>query len=53
MQRTIIQLIQSPTQDYAIEIRRRRIRQQDEARRQLRERYEDYVRFNEFLELMG
>jgi hypothetical protein len=42
-----------PFQDCAIRIRRRRMRQQDEARRRLQERYEDYVRFNQFLELMA
>jgi len=40
-------------QDCAIRLRRRRARRQDEARRRLQERYEDYVRFREFLELMG
>jgi hypothetical protein len=37
-------------------IRRRRIRQQeqqDEARRRMLARDEDYVRFNEFLEVVG
>lgn len=30
-----------------------RLRQRDEARRQLQERYNEYLRFNEFLEMRG
>ena len=36
----------------AIAINRRQLRRQNDTRRRLQERYEDYVRFNEFLELV-
>lgn len=52
-QQTSLNLTLSSSIDCTIQIRRRRMRQEDEARRRLRERYEDYARFNEFLEIVG